>query len=221
MSGDDPGATPWLGVAVAVACCGAFVVGISEPLADSLDRMVPTRELVAKHGSSAEHWSIEVDGSGNDSAAVREALLSVPKAFTRRIAEFDGRIIFIHSGALADIRNLDEHDLLRAAGVYHPASRTAYVSTDGEGAGGTGLHEIGHMLDHALGDLSSQPEFLEIYELVLGNGLLQPYARSNPRECFADIFERYYFSDRRRQGLASQLPEGLEYMKNLEQAAMR
>ena len=214
--GDDASQARSLGMVIAVLCCGAFIVGIWEPLADGLDRRFPSRAVVGKWGSKAASWRIELDQGGDESAAVRAALRSVPEALAERVRDFGGRIIFTRSERLEHIRNLDEHDLLRAAGVYLPASRTAYISTDSEAAGQTGLHEVGHMLDHALGDLSSKRPFLKIYELVTANRLLSVYARSNPRECFADIFQRYYFSDRRRDNLAAQLPEAIEYMRALE-----
>ncbi len=206
-----------LGMAIAVACCGAFIVGVWGPLADGLDRHFPSRAVVGKH-SSPGNWKIELEGASDDNPAVREALLGVPTAFAESIARFGGRIVFTHSDRLAGIRNLDQHDLARAAGVYHPASRAAYISTDGEAAGHTGLHEVGHMLDHALGDLSTRAPFLALYEHITAYGLLSPYARKNPRECFADIFERYYFSDRRRARLAAELPEAIDYMEALERS---
>jgi hypothetical protein len=60
---------------------------------------------------------------------------------------------------------------------------------------------------------------MAIYEHTTAHGLLSRYARSNPRECFADVFQLYYFSDRRREKLAAQLPQAIEYMQALERSA--
>lgn len=199
-------------------CLGGFVYALAGPVLDGLDRRYPDRERVAALSDPAVQLEVNLAEEDVDSAAARSALQVLPAPLVRLLREFGGRVVFTDLAAL-EAMHPDDTNITHTAGLYVREQRIAYIAHDTGEPGLTALHEIGHMIDHALFDLSSSEAFLRIYEDARQNESLGAGWRDDTREFFADFFARYYFSDARRNWLASRFPEARQYFANLEESA--
>lgn len=211
----------WLGMAISVACLAGFVAGLWVPLRDALDEAFPTRRWVAEHAGEGGlgAWPLSdpsaQDGQVSD-AEIAAALAVLSPAYPRLVKAFGGQLQLTTLAVLSAVQTSVPRELSHVVGVYIPSARRVLLARDGGNRGWTALHEVAHMLDHALGDLSARPAFADVYSHLRGDERLDNYARSHPRECFAELFARYYFSDRRRRHVAERFPAALKYMQELE-----
>ncbi|MBD0693794.1 anthrax toxin lethal factor-related metalloendopeptidase [Streptomyces sp. CBMA123] len=92
-------------------------------------------------------------------------------------------------------------------GMYIPGQRRLLVNSAAKTPSSVAVHEFGHAVDEAYGNLSRQPEWLHVQQQVMdrigNNPRLTPYIRQ-PHEYFAEAFnqwtvkrlERFTFGDR-------------------------
>ena len=198
-------------------CLGGFLANLWVPLGDALDASFPGRQVVSRHARGESTWDIAVAPEALDNADVRSALGVLSPAYAELVRDFGGQLVITRVDALSQVRTSSQRELTYTAGVYFAKGRVAYIAHDSGDPGWTALHELAHMLDHALGELSGRVDFVDVYEQLRTDERLNPYARTNSQECFAELFTRYYFSDRRRGHLADRFPLASRYMASLEQ----
>ncbi len=204
-----------LGYSIGAICLAAFALMLWTPLLDALDSEWPIRDAVAEHGGDTQ-WNIERADGVQRSAAVAASLAVLSPAYRRFVESVGGKLILTTKAALAAAQTRAPNALVHTAGLYLPDAKTALIAHDTEDPGWTALHELGHLIDHQSDRLSTSDGFLRIYERLSEDPRLDEYARSSSGELFAELFSRYYFSDRRRAHLQQRFPEAAEYMRSLE-----
>jgi hypothetical protein len=204
-----------LGLALGALCLVAFVGGFWRPLADGFDRKFPSRDGVSKLADASLAVEVSVDSGASDSEAVRSALRVLPASLVRTVRDFGGRVVIVKRGTLASIAVPGMQELHQVVGLYVPKTRVAYVASDSEAPGETALHEIGHLLDHALGSLTSKT-FLPVYQAARKDKRIAAKYRDDPKEFFAEFFATYYFSDRSREWLSRRATDASRYLAELE-----
>lgn len=207
-----------IGLVLASISTIGFLVGFWSPLMDGVDRRLPRRERVLELADPSQTMPVEVDPSARDSSDVREALQALPGPMVTFLRGFGGRVVIVKRAALINFDT--EGELRDVVGVYVPAQRTAYVAFDAGGPGETALHEVGHMLDHALGELATQPAFTRIYESARLDTKVTARFRDLPKEFFAEFFATYYFSDRARGWVERRFPDAAAYLAELERSPL-
>ena len=203
------------GLAVAVICLSIFVIGLWEPLWDGIDSHFPTRHEV-RNGAQPTTWDVRSTVGPGQSRAVREALGVLPPAYQRLVQQHEGKLLVTNRAALARLSPLASNHLTYTAGLYVPATKQVYVAYDSSNSGRTALHEMGHLVDHALSYPSRKPQFQAIFAAVEADNRLGSYPRSHPQELFAELFAKYYFSDRQRAHVTAWFPQAASYFRVLE-----
>ncbi len=199
-----------LGLVVLVA------VTLGPPLLDALDAQYPWRSTVALRAAPPEQ-RIELSGEAPSSARARieTALAVLPRGFVRVAEAHRATIVPLTTQELN--RRYPSHDeLSQHAGLYDPDERVLYVAFDSDRAGRTALHEYGHLIDDALDHPSSSSAFGEIAAEARAQPRFRRYYVSQPAETFAELFARYYYSDRTRNRLRRDHPRGFAYFEALE-----
>jgi len=205
-------ATLWL-----TAGLGVLVLfGLGPSILDGVDAEHPWRSEVARHAAPTD-LRPELTGNAPPAAASRieDALAVLPAGLVRLGRERDAAVEMLTAAEL-NRRYPSHSELSENAGIYDPEKHVAYVATDGSHNGHTALHEYGHLVDDALGRPSSGSAFAPIYDEAVAQKRLRRYYVSSPAETFAELFARYYYSDRTRARLRREHPLAYEYFADLE-----
>ena len=200
----------------------AWVVGLSAFYAvllgtqtlDAIDKEFPNRggictepsELVIRY----ELRAAEIDDD------IADALRCVPASHQELANRFGAKLVIDDEPLEKAFPQIEVDPVSELAGVYDPKTRTLYVNQRKRYPGKTTLHELGHLVDHALGDPSEREPYTSIHAAARARGDLALRLAASPREHFAESFARYYFSDRTRRRLQEQDARTWEYFRDLK-----
>ena len=146
---------------------------------------------------------------------VTDALSVLPSGYVDLVRERGARIEITTIDELKKVGLEPDTPLSVIAGVFVPSDVLMLVAHDAEHPGLTALHEMGHFVDHALGDCSFSEGFDALWRKA-DDGRIPRYFLGSTRELFAYYFSSYYFSDRRRTRLAEDHPEAASFFTEME-----
>lgn len=200
----------------------AWVVGLSAFYAvllgsqtlDAVDKEFPSRDTVCAAPSELS-LRYELRAAELDDDIV-DALRCVPAAHQELANRFGAKLVIVDDALEKVFPQIEVDPVSELAGVYDPDTRTLYVNQRKRYPGKTTLHELGHLLDHALGDPSEREPYISIHSAARERGDLALRLAASPREHFAESFARYYFSDRTRRRLQEQDARTWEYFRDLK-----
>jgi len=194
---------------------GFYAVLLGPQTLDAIDLDFPRRDDVRALADPGHTLTATLGPEGVPVTDVDDALSVLPKGLVD-LAERRGAQIQITSVERLKTVGLEPDTPISViAGVFSPKDELLLIAHDAEHPGLTALHEMGHFVDHALGDCSSSKRFDELWQRA-DDGRTPRYYLKSTRELFAYYFSSYYFSDRRRARLAEEHPGADTFFEEME-----
>lgn len=203
-----------------VGLLGLYGLLLGTQTLDALDLDFPVRDDVRASADPGLTIEVAVRPEAEPVEEVTDALSVLPPSYVELVRERRARVELTNLEELKKVGLEPDTPISVIAGIFSPRDVLLLIAHDAAHPGLTALHEMGHFVDHALGDCSFSEGFDALWQKA-DDGRIPRYYLGSTRELFAYYFSSYYFSDRRRERLAEDHPEAASFFAELERGEPR
>lgn len=198
-----------------VGLLGLYGLLLGTQTLDAFDLDFPRRDEVRAAADATASVEVAVRPEAEPVEEVTDALSVLPAGYVALLRERRARIELTSIDELKKVGLEPDTPISVIAGLFVPGDVLVLIAHDAAHPGLTALHEVGHFVDHALGDCSFSKRFDALWQKA-DDGRIPRYYLGSTRELFAYYFSSYYFSDRRRARLAEDHPEAASFFEEME-----